>query len=101
MLTIAQILSQELGQKQEYVENIIGLIDDAPISAKVVGMPMERSHAVSRSTPARAVFSGWRKSISQPNTRTANWAKRAAPWGMTYSIQAGITTARPTPWAQS
>ena len=28
MLTIAQILSQELGQKQEYVENIIGLIDE-------------------------------------------------------------------------
>ena len=28
MLTIAEILSQELGQKQEYVENIIGLIDE-------------------------------------------------------------------------
>ena len=28
MPTIAQILSQELGQKQEYVENIIGLIDE-------------------------------------------------------------------------
>ena len=28
MQTIAEILSQELGQKQEYVENVIGLIDE-------------------------------------------------------------------------
>ena len=28
MLTIAEILSQELGQKQEYVENVIALMDE-------------------------------------------------------------------------
>jgi len=28
MLSIAEILSQELGQKQEYVENVIALIDE-------------------------------------------------------------------------
>ena len=28
MLTIAQILSQELKQKQEYIENVISLIDE-------------------------------------------------------------------------
>ncbi len=28
MNTIAEILSQELGQKQEYIENVIALIDE-------------------------------------------------------------------------
>ena len=28
MLTIAEILSQELGQKLEYVENVISLMDE-------------------------------------------------------------------------
>ena len=28
MLTISQILAQELGQKHEYVENVIALLDE-------------------------------------------------------------------------
>ena len=28
MLSIAEILSQELGQKQAYIENVIALIDE-------------------------------------------------------------------------
>ena len=73
----------------------------APSSSSVVGMPRERKKLRSRPMPWRAVSAGSAKFISHPKTRTANWASRAGSWGSTYSIQAGSTTARPAPWAQS
>ena len=55
----------------------------APISSRVVGMPRERKNCRSLSMPWRAVSSGCSKFISQPKTRTANWARRVGLWGST------------------
>ena len=40
MLSIAEILSQELGQKLQYVQNVIDRMDDSPICAtsRIAGM---------------------------------------------------------------
>ena len=83
-----------------------GAYDAVTASLQAEGIPYFELSGVQanprrRAMPARAVTSGWAKSISQPKTSTANLAKRITSWFMTNSIHAGITTARPAPWAQS
>ena len=55
----------------------------APSSSKLRGIPMEVRKLRRRSMPSRAVTSGWSKSIWQPQTRTAAFAKRMTSWSMT------------------